>query len=187
MGIIYINGEESITSQGSLDKINHHQTPRRKSKVNISLWRRKSYQIIDLEEIYSRFYQVRSVVSHLSVCLPKKPPTPNNIGKALIIPQRQLQKEVLFVKYDKNKNVSLISDPIPIKSLPDGTKVFPLILLLRKVTVLMHGIFLHVTIQMGVLILNLLVLINHTFQWHMLTYSSYTLLSQIWIDSLTGF
>ena len=32
-------------------------------------------------------------------------------------------KENLFVQYDKNKHVSLISDPIPIKSLPEGTKV----------------------------------------------------------------
>ena len=62
------------------------------------------------------------MVSHIEVCLLKKPPTPKNIGDALGGPQRQFWKEALFVQYDKNKNVSLLSDPIPIKSLPEGTK-----------------------------------------------------------------
>ena len=35
----------------------------------------------------------------------------------------KLWKEALFVQYYKNKNVSLLSDPIPIKPLPEGTKV----------------------------------------------------------------
>ena len=63
------------------------------------------------------------MVSHLEDSLPKKPPTPNNIGDTLGGPQRQFWKEALFVQYEKNKNVSLLSDPIPIKSLPEGTKV----------------------------------------------------------------
>ena len=63
------------------------------------------------------------MVSHLEVCLTKKPPTPKNIGDDLGGPQRQFWKEALFVQYEKNKNVSLISGPIPIKSLPEGTKV----------------------------------------------------------------
>ena len=63
------------------------------------------------------------MVSHLEVCLPKKHPTPNNIGDALGGPQRQFWKEDPFVQYDKNKNVSLLSAPIPIKSLPEGTKL----------------------------------------------------------------
>ena len=63
------------------------------------------------------------MVSHLEVNIPNKPPTPKNIGEGLKGPQRKFYKEALFVKYDKNKNVSLISDPIPIKSLPEGTKV----------------------------------------------------------------
>ena len=79
--------------------------------------------MIDLEEICSRFDQVRPVVSHLEVRLPKKPPTPNIIGDALGGPQRQFWKEALFVQYDKNKNVSLLSDPTPIKFLPEETKV----------------------------------------------------------------
>ena len=32
-------------------------------------------------------------------------------------------KEALFVKYERNKYVRLIAAPIPIKSLPEGTKV----------------------------------------------------------------
>ena len=63
------------------------------------------------------------MVSHLEVRLPKKPPTPKNIGDALGGPQRQFWKEGIFVKYDKNKNVSLLSDPVPIKYLPEGKKV----------------------------------------------------------------
>ena len=62
------------------------------------------------------------MVSYLEVFLPKKPITPNNITEGLNVPQRQLWKEASFVKYDKNKNVSLISAPIPIKSLLEGTK-----------------------------------------------------------------
>ena len=60
------------------------------------------------------------MISYLEVRLPKKPPTPNNIGDTLGGPQRQFCKEALFVQYDKNKNVSLLSDPSPIKSIPKG-------------------------------------------------------------------
>ena len=63
------------------------------------------------------------MVSHLEVRLPKKPPTPKNIGDALGGPQRKFWKESLFVQYEKNKIVSLLSAPIPIKPLPEGTKV----------------------------------------------------------------
>ena len=89
----------------------------------MSLCRSKSYQITDLEYICSRFYQVRPVVSNLEVRLPNKPPKSNNIGEALGGPQRKLFKESLFVQYENNINVSLISDPISIKSLPEG-KIF---------------------------------------------------------------
>ena len=113
------------------------------------------------------------MVSHLEVSLPKKTPTPKNIGDALGGPQRQFWKETLFVQYEKNKNVSLLSDPISIKSLPEGKKssVHSLLLVLRKVTVLMHGNLLRATVQMGVLILKVLIPINHTVQWHILTRS----------------
>ena len=105
-----------------LDELNPHQTPRGKSNININLCRRKIYQIIDLEEIRSRFDQFRPVVSHLEVLLPKKPPTPNNIGGGLSVLQRQLWKESIFVQYDKNRHVNLLSAPIPIKYLPEVTK-----------------------------------------------------------------
>ena len=97
-----------------LDELNRHQTPRVKSKINISLIIRKSYKSTYLEEIRSRFDQVRPVVSHIEVRLPKKPPTPRNIGDALGGPQIQFWKEALFVQYDQNKNVSLLLAPIPI-------------------------------------------------------------------------
>ena len=63
------------------------------------------------------------MVSHLEVRLQNKPPTSKNIGDALGSPRIQFCKEAIFVQYDKNKNVSLLSAPIPIKSLPEGTKV----------------------------------------------------------------
>ena len=96
--IVAINGEEPITAQCVLDELNRHQTPRGKSNIKISLCRRKSYQRTYLEEICSRFDQVRPVVSHLQVLLPKKPLTPNNLGDALGGPQRQFWKESLFVQ-----------------------------------------------------------------------------------------
>ena len=63
------------------------------------------------------------MVSHVEVRLRKKPPTPKNIGDASGGPQRKLWKEDLFVQYDKNYVFSLLSIPIPIKSLTEGTKV----------------------------------------------------------------
>ena len=118
-----INEEESITAQLVLDELNSHQTLRGKSEVNISLCRRKSYQRTYLEEICSRFDQVRPLVSHLEVSLPKKPPITKNILEGFKGPQRQFWKEDLFVRYDKNKRFSLLSAPIPIKSLPEVKKV----------------------------------------------------------------
>ena len=101
--IVDINGEEPITAQGVIDELNHHQTPRDKSNIKISLWRRKSHQRKYLEWIISRFDQVRPMVSHLEVRLPKKPPTPKNIGDALGGPQRQFYKEVPFSIWQEQK------------------------------------------------------------------------------------
>ena len=83
MWIVSVNGEEPITAQGVIDELNRHQTSRGISKIKISLCRRKIYQITDLEEIRSRFDQVRPVVSHLEVRLQKKHTAPNNIGDAV--------------------------------------------------------------------------------------------------------
>ena len=64
-----------------------------------------------------------SVVPHLGFSLSEKPLTPKNLGEYLKGPQRQLCKEVSCFQYDKNKKFSLLSDPIPIKPLPDLKKV----------------------------------------------------------------
>ena len=63
--IISINVEETITYQCVLDEFNVHLDPRGKYKVNISLCRRKSYQSTYIENICSRFDQVRPVISHI--------------------------------------------------------------------------------------------------------------------------
>ena len=88
MWIIYINGEEPITDKGALNEVNCHQNTRGKPKFKISIKRRKCYQSTYLEEIRSRFCQVRPVVSHIEIHLPKKPTTPKNIGEGFKGPQR---------------------------------------------------------------------------------------------------
>ena len=174
MWIIAINGEENITYQGELDELNHHQTPCGKSKINISLCKSKIYQKTDPEEIRSRFDQVRPVFSHLEFSLPKKPPTPNNIGEDLKVPHRQFWKEALFL-FNMTETEMLAFFWIPPQSntslKEQNFSVNSLVLVLRKVTLLIHGFFLHATMLMGVLILEVLIFINHTDQWHMLTHS----------------
>ena len=71
---IDINGEETIIYQGEIDELNSHKNPRGKPNVNISIWRRKNYHILDLEEIHFRYNQVRSMVSYIEVCLSNKLP-----------------------------------------------------------------------------------------------------------------
>ena len=84
-----------------LKELNCHQTTRGKSKINISLFRRKSYQRTDIEDIRSTFDQVRPLVSHLEFCIPNKPPTPNNIDEILSGLQRLFWKEALFFNMTK--------------------------------------------------------------------------------------
>ena len=67
----------------------------------------------------------------------------------------------------------------PNQALPEGEKFHSLLLVLKKVTVLMHANLLHATVKMGVPRLNVLILINSTVQWHMLIHSESTLLIRI--------
>ena len=99
MWIISINVEDPITYQGALNEINWHQTPRGKFKVKISLCRRKIYQRTDIEDICSRFHQVRPVISHIEVRLTEKPLFPNISCESLKDTQRQFWKEDLFLQY----------------------------------------------------------------------------------------
>ena len=91
-----INEEEPITAQGSLETINSRQNPREKSKIKITLCRRKIYHITDLEEIRSRFDKIRPVISHLKLCTPKRTTTPKNIREGFKDLQRRLWRERLF-------------------------------------------------------------------------------------------
>ena len=106
--IISINGEETITTQGTLDELHHYHTQCGKCKVNISLCRSRIYQRTDIEEIRPIFDQVIPVVSHLEVCLSEKHLTPKNIGEDIKGPQRQFWKEALCVQYEKNKYSNLL-------------------------------------------------------------------------------
>ena len=97
--IIAIIGENPTTVQSVLDELNCFQTPHGKSKVKISLCRRKSYQRTDIEDIHFIFDQVRPVVSHIEVRLLEKPLTSKKIDESLKGSQRQLCKEALFMQY----------------------------------------------------------------------------------------
>ena len=112
--------------------------------------KKEDHTKIYLEYICSRFDKVRPVVLHIRVILPKKPPTPKNIGEDLKVHQIKLWKEALFVQYKKNKNVSLLLDTISIKIFPKGKKVLrqSLTLELSMLTILMHGNVLHTTVKM---------------------------------------
>ena len=50
-----------------------------------------------MEDIWYRFDQVRSVISHLEFRLPEKPLNPNNIDEDLKGTQRKRWKEALFL------------------------------------------------------------------------------------------
>ena len=81
--IIDINGEKTITAKGALDELQHHQIQRGKSKVKISIYRRKRYQSTHIEEVWSICDKYRPVFLYIEVRLPEKPLTSKDIGKAL--------------------------------------------------------------------------------------------------------
>ena len=113
--IIDINGKDPIIYQVAIDELHHHYNQCGKCKVNISLCRRKSYEKTYIKYIWSIFDQVRPVFSHLEVSLPGKTIAAKNIDKDLKGPQIQFCKETLFLKCEKNKNVSLLSATTAIK------------------------------------------------------------------------
>ena len=51
------------------------------------------------------------MVSHIEVSLPEKPITPNNIGEDIKSPHKQIWKEDLFVKHEKNKSSTFFRLP----------------------------------------------------------------------------
>ena len=105
--VIAINGEDPNTAQGALDELQNYQTRCVKYKFNISLCRRKSYQRTDIDEIWSIFDQVRSVVSHVEVILPRKPPTPKNIYEAPKGPRKNYVKKLYLCNTERTKISSL--------------------------------------------------------------------------------
>ena len=100
------------------------------------------------------------------------------MGRSLICEIWQEQKNQPPFGYNPNR--------IPTWS-NKNSSIHSLLIVLGKVTVLIHGIFLHAIVQMGVLRWKLLVFINHTVQWHIQTHSESTLILQICIDSLPWF
>ena len=104
------------------------------------------------------------MVSNIEVHLPDKPITIKSIGGYLKGPHRKLWNEDLFLKYDKNRNVNLILDPLWTKYLPSVTKLLRSLVfhVLSKVTVLMHGILFYTNVQMGDLRYKVFILISTT-------------------------
>ena len=169
--IIAINGEYLITVQGALDKLQSHQARHVKSKVDIGLFRRKSYQRTDLEDIRSRFDKFVPMVSHLEVSLPEKPISPKNIYGYLKGPHRPFWKEYLFVQYYKGGMLAFFW--LPYRSNPSLVKqsssICSLLPLLRKATVMVHGNYFHATVKMVVIRFKVFICISPTVQWHMIT------------------
>ena len=134
---------------------------------------RKIYQITDLEEVRTIFDQFRHVVSHLEFFIPKKPPTPKNIGEVLKGPQRQLYKNLYLLNKKRTEILALFRIPsqsnTSLKEKNPSFHSWPLVL--RKVTILMNRNLLHATLQMLVLVLKVFIFINTKVQWHMLTHS----------------
>ena len=156
-----------------LDKLSIHQNPCGKSKIKISLCRRKSYKRTYLGEIRSIFDQVRLVVSHHEVCLPKKPPTPHIIGEGLKVPQRNSRKKPYLFNMTRTDILAFfrISSQSNPSLKENNSSVNSLLLVLSKFTFLINGNFLHATVQTVFLRLRVFILIHHTVQWNMLTHS----------------
>ena len=95
------------------------------------------------------------------------------LEKALSGPQIKFCKEALFVKYDKKKNVSLLSAPTPIKSLPEGTKVLRSLIATSIKECYCYDAWKFVARHCanGSSQIKGIDFINHTVHWHILTHS----------------
>ena len=129
------------------------------------------------------------MVSHLEVCLPEKPPNPNSLGEGLTLPQSKYTRELYLWNMKRTKIPAFLwLPPQSNNSLKEQKYSFQSFFqVLRKVTVLINENLLQTTVQMGVLIFKVFLLISPTLQWHMLTPSESTLLSWICIDLLPIF
>ena len=93
------------------------------------------------------------MVSHIEVSLQEKPTTPNTIGESIKCPHKQIWKEALFVKYDKNKSSTLFWLPCQSNtSLMEQRSYVNLFLQVScNATVPMHVYLLYGTVKMGVI------------------------------------
>ena len=121
--ILGIYGQELITAKGALGDIKLHQPNKGKSKVNISIFKIECFQRIKLEYLRPSFDQTRPVVSYLEFCIAQKRIVPKNIGDDIKVTQYQLWEVDLFVQYDNNKNINIISSTFTIKYLTKGANI----------------------------------------------------------------
>ena len=90
---------------------------------------------------FSRFDQVRPMVSHLEVRLPKKPPTPNNIGEGLKVPQRNSGKKFYLCNMTRLKISAFfwLTSQSNTSIKEQNYFIHSLLLVVKKVTIIMHG------------------------------------------------
>ena len=81
MWIVAINGEDIITDQDPLDELQHHHNQSGKYKVNMSIFRSKSYKRTYIEYIRLIFDQVRPLFSNIEVSLTEQTLTPRTIDE----------------------------------------------------------------------------------------------------------
>ena len=94
------------------------------------------------------------MVSHIEVSFPEKPITTNNIGEAIKGPHKQIWKEYLFVKYDKNKISTFFWIPYQSNNslMEQVSSVHLFLQVSRNANVPMHGYLLCATVKMVVIL-----------------------------------
>ena len=93
------------------------------------------------------------MVTHIEVSLTEKHITPNNIGEAIKGPHKQIWKEALLVKYEKNKSSTFFRLPHQSNTLfmEQRSSVHLFLQVSRNETVPMHGDLLCATMKMVVI------------------------------------
>jgi hypothetical protein len=122
MWIVSIDEEEPIMGTSFIDYLHHIQDPVEVRTATLILARRTSHTMTNFQELRASFDQMRPVISHLA-SFRKRPTTYTNIGDCLKSSENVQWKEALFGQYDKNADANLFTKPIPVSTLPKGTKI----------------------------------------------------------------
>lgn len=145
MFLININGESPITSQFAYDLIKEIQkSPVKELELDLVI-RDTPIKVTSLEvtramfDQLPRFNQNRPSISRLEVrhkpaahdhiiASAIKPKKPKLFHECMRSPFKQAWIAACFIMFNKNKNLAVFSLPVKKKDLPEGTRVFPTIL-----------------------------------------------------------